>query len=278
MMTPKQFDTVPDTDDVTSIPRDLKFHPSPVTNPQALTKAQVEAYNREGYVKDLTIFSEAEADENRRYFDALLAEVMAKGGDSYSISTAHLTYGKVYDLITHPKIVAYVKDILGENVIGWGSHYFCKMPGDGKAVSWHQDSSFWPMTPSKTTTVWLAIDDADRDNAAMRFLAGSHNFGHLTYKLSEEAENNVLNQTVVDAEQYGTPVYDELKAGQMSMHSDLLLHGSAPNDSDRRRCALTLRYCAADVRAYMDWNEKGVVVSGEDASGHWANPPRPERD
>lgn len=278
MMTPKQFDAVPNTDDVTSIPRDLKFHPSTVTNPQALTKEQVDAYNREGYVKDLTIFSKAEADENRRYFDALLAEVMAKGGDSYSISTAHLTYGKVYDLITHPKIVAYVKDILGENVIGWGSHYFCKMPGDGKAVSWHQDSSFWPMTPSKTTTVWLAIDDADKGNAAMRFLAGSHKFGHLTYELSEETENNVLNQTVVDAEQYGTPVYDELKAGQMSMHSDLLLHGSAPNDSDRRRCALTLRYCAADVRAYMDWNAKGVVVSGEDASGHWANPPRPERD
>jgi len=80
----------------------------------------------------------------------------------------------------------------------------------------------------------------------------------------------------VDVEQYGTPVDDALKAGEMSMHSDLLLHGSLANESDRRRCGLTLRYCAADVRAYMDWNAKGVVVSGEDASGHWANPSRPE--
>lgn len=279
MMTePKQFDAVPDNTSVTAMDRDLRFHPSTVENPQRLTKAQVEAYNRDGYVTNLDVFTKDEADANRVYFDALLAEVMAKGGDSYSISTAHLTYGKVYDLITHPTIVAYVKDILGENVIGWGSHYFCKMPGDGKTVSWHQDSSFWPMTPSKTVTVWLAIDDATVENAAMQFLAGSHNFGHLTYKMSEDDENNVLDQTVTDAEQYGTHVDNELKAGQISMHSDLLLHRSDANRSDLRRCALTLRYCAADVRAHLDWNEKGVIVSGEDPSGHWVNPSRPERD
>jgi hypothetical protein len=41
---------------------------------------------------------------------------------------------------------------------------------------------------------------------------------------------------------------------------------------------LTLRYCAADVRAGMGWNEKGVVVSGSDPSRHWANPLRPSAD
>ena len=64
---------------------------------------------------------------------------------------------------------------------------------------------------------------------------------------------------------------DILRAGEISIHSDLLLHGSAANDSDRRRCGLTLRYCTADVRAGMDWNQKGVIVSGADPTGHWAN-------
>ena len=216
--------------------------------------------------------------EQRRYFDELLARVLAAGKDSYSISTAHLTYGRVYDLLTHPRIVAHVRDILGNDVVGWGSHYFCKMPHDGKRVSWHQDASFWPMSPSKTVTVWLAIDDADVENACMRFVPGSHHHGHLTYHLSEDSENNVLNQTVDNADQFGDPVDDELQAGEMSMHSDLLLHGSEANASDRRRCGLTLRYCAADVRAGMDWNAKGVIVSGSDPSGHWANPARPARD
>ena len=93
----------------------------------------------------------------------------------------------------------------------------------------------------------------------MRFLAGSHKFGHLTYRASDPSEHNVLDQTVENAEQYGEPVDVELRAGEVSLHSDLLLHASEANASDRRRCGLTLRYCAADVRAGMDWNQKGVL-------------------
>jgi len=44
---------------------------------------------------------------------------------------------------------------------------------------------------------------------------------------------------------------DELKAGEISIHSDLLLHGSEPNQSKRRRCGLTLRYCLTSVRAEL---------------------------
>jgi hypothetical protein len=32
------------------------------------------------------------------------------------------------------------------------------------------------------------------------------------------------------------------------------------------------------VRAGLGWNEKGVIVSGKDESGHWANLPRPSSD
>lgn len=269
---------IPGTSELEQVERDLRFYPCGVANPATLTREQIEAFNRDGYLRPFRIFRDAEIADIRHYFDALLARVMAEGGSSYSIATAHRAYGRVYDLLTHPKIVAHVKDLLGENVIGWGSHFFCKMPGDGKRVSWHQDSSYWPLTPSKAVTVWLAIDDADVENACMRFVTGSHHFGHLTYHLSEDGENNVLNQTVEDPERFGAVIDDVLKAGEMSIHSDLLLHGSEPNESARRRCGLTLRYCPADVRAGLDWNEKGVIVSGSDPSGHWADPPRPQTD
>jgi non-haem Fe2+, alpha-ketoglutarate-dependent halogenase len=269
------FKTIPGQDELGTLQRNLKFHPSPVTDPQTLTRDQVERFNTEGYLKPFRIFTPEEMAAHRAYFDALLERVMAEGGNSYSISTAHLRYGKVYDILTHPRIVALVKDLLGPNVVAWGSHYFCKMPGDGKVVNWHQDSSYWPLTPSKAVTVWLAIDDADVENACMRFIPGSHHHGHLTYRLTEEAEDAVLNQEVENALDFGNPVYDELRAGEASMHSDLLLHGSDANRSSRRRCGLTLRYCAADVRAGLDWNAKGIIVAGEDPSGHWANPPRP---
>jgi non-haem Fe2+, alpha-ketoglutarate-dependent halogenase len=134
------------------------------------------------------------------------------------------------------------------------------------------------LSPSKAVTVWLAIDDADCENACRRFLAGSHHEGHLAYRPSDPAEHNVLDQTVEGVERYGAPVNVALKAGEISIHCDLLLHGSEANVSTRRRCGLTLRYCAAEVRAGLGWNAKGVIVSGADPSGHWAHPPRPPRD
>jgi hypothetical protein len=273
-----EFQAVPDQHDLDRAERDLRFHPATTTEPAVLSSDQIGQFNRDGYLRNIRIFDAVEMAAHRQYFDRLLERVIAEGGDSYSISTAHLKYGHVFDLLTEQRIVACVKDLLGENLIAWGSHFFCKMPHDGKAVAWHQDASYWPLTPSKAVTVWLAIDDADCENACMRFISGSHRSGHLTYRPSSDGEGNVLNQTVENAEQYGMPVDDILQAGEISIHSDLLLHGSDANESDRRRCGLTLRYCAADVRADMDWNQKGVIVSGDDPTNHWANPPRPAGD
>jgi hypothetical protein len=271
------YSIIPSADELQSMQRDLKFYPVENSAPQALSTSQIEHYNTRGFIAPLDVYSPTEIADIRGYFDQLLERVVAEGGNSYSISSAHLKYGPVYDILTNPRIVEYISDLFGENVIAWGSHFFCKMPHDGKTVAWHQDASYWPLSPSKAATVWLAIDDADIENACMKFIAGSHHFGHMTYRESDSAEHNVLNQSIDNAEQYGEVVYDQLRAGQVSIHSDLLLHGSEANDSSRRRCGLTLRYCAASVRAGMNWNEKGVQVRGADATGHWANNIRPDR-
>ena len=87
--------------------------------------------------------------------------VAQAGGNSYSVNGYHERSRMIYDLVKNPLILEYVQDLLGPNVVAWGTHYFCKLPGDGKSVSWHQDASYWPLTPSKTVTVWLAIDAAE---------------------------------------------------------------------------------------------------------------------
>jgi non-heme Fe2+,alpha-ketoglutarate-dependent halogenase len=263
-------------DTLHKVERDLKFHQSVTKTPRRLSLTQIDHYNTKGYLTGIRVFNEKEAESNRQYFDGLLEQALKEGKDSYSISTAHRKHLGAYELATNSVLLDYVSDILGDDFVLWGTHFFCKMPEDGKSVSWHQDASYWPMTPSRTVTVWLAIDDSDRKNAAMRVIPGSHLKGHLTWRLSEGAENNVLDQTVEDAEQFGDlPVDLILKAGEMSMHSDLLLHGSEANVSDRRRCGLTLRYAATEVRAYMGWDEKGIVCRGEDPEGNWADYPPP---
>lgn len=275
MNTTTNFAIIPDRESIATMQRDIRFFPTENDSPRSLTPDQIEAWNRDGYLGPLDVLDPTETRSLRTYFDELLAATFAEGKDSYSISSAHLKHGRVWDLLTHPQLVAYVTDLVGPDAIGWGSHFFCKMPGDGKRVDWHQDCSYWPLTPTKAVTVWLAIDDADLDNGGMEVYTGSHQHGLIDFDTTEEASGNVLDQVVQHPEKYGEHRFTPVAAGQISIHSDLLVHGSAPNQSDRRRCGLTLRYCPADVTAYLNWERKGVIVAGNADPNRWPGARRP---
>jgi hypothetical protein len=263
---------------ISQLERDLRFRPAQGAKLRLLTPEQRTFYNQNGYLKGFRIFDTQEALTNRLYFDRLLELAASQGQDSYAINGWHERSQGIYDIVKHPLILDYVEDILGPDFVAWGTHYFCKLPGDGKPVSWHQDASYWPLTPAHTVTVWLAIDDADRENGCMRVIPGTHKLGHLEFDNSGVEENSVLPQKVVNAESYGAPMDFELAAGEISLHSDMLVHGSEPNRSARRRCGLTIRYATTSVRAHLNWNSRSILCRGEDSAGHWANLPRPEPD
>lgn len=265
----------PTEEELRQVIRELKFVEASNENPRFLSPSQIEKYNEQGYLMPFDGLSSSEISDLRNFFDRILAEALAQGKNSYSISTAHLKFGQIYDLMRHPSILGPVKDLLGKDLVAWGAHFFCKMPMDGKRVPWHQDCPYWPLTPTRTATVWLAIDDATPENANMRFIAGSHLNGVIDYEMSDSPDL-VLSREVKDESRFGQPVDVALKAGQFSIHSDLLLHGSEANCSSKRRSGLTMRYAAAEVKAYLGWEQKGIQVSGEDESGHWGNLPRPQ--
>ena len=276
MQRPTYFAIIPDRESIAQVEREIRFFAAKGDNLRSLSQDQIETWNRDGYLGPVDVCSPAEMVEIRQYFDRLLEQTFAAGKDSYSISSAHLKHRRVWELLHNPKLVDQVSDLLGESVVGWGSHFFCKMPGDGKHVDWHQDCSYWPLTPTKAVTVWLAIDDADEENGCMEVYCGSHQFGLIDFETSESLDGNVLDQSVKNPEKYGRHQLTPLRAGQASIHSDLLVHGSAPNNSDRRRCGLTLRYSPADVTAYLGWNQKGVVVRGAADPKLWPGAKIPE--
>jgi len=260
--------------------RDLSFQPVINPSPKRLSQQQFEFYNAQGYIKPISIYAEAEAERNRAYFDRLLdiMREMKDGRDgSYAINGYHICCEGLWDIVTNPDILDYVEDLIGPNIIAWGSHFFCKQPNDPKHVPWHQDASYWPLTPARTVTVWLAIDDADIENSAMLFLPGTHRNGPLAWEQTDKPA--VLHQEIVNVEQYGQPVADELKAGQMSLHADMLAHGSTPNTSARRRCGLTIRYCPPIVRGVdPGWTKQAIVCRGIEPTGKWLHNPRPTGD
>ncbi|MBO94952.1 MAG: phytanoyl-CoA dioxygenase family protein [Opitutales bacterium] len=270
-----EVDTIPNpsSDQLEAIDRQFDFLPVVNDSPEHLSAEQIESFNNQGYLMPFDGLSDEETYGLRAFFDVILAGAGNQG--SYSISTAHLRFGRIYDLMSHPRILGPICDLLGPNVVAWGAHFFCKLPRDGKQLAWHQDAAYWPLTPTRTITVWLALDDATPENANMRFIPRSHLHGFIDYEQTDD-EREVLNLAVRNPERYGdAPIDATLAAGEFSMHNDLLLHGSESNESVHRRCGLTMRYAPAEVRAFHDWRNKGIVVRGHDASGHWANHPRP---
>ncbi len=252
------------------------FEPVANGSPRRLSAEQIDRYNKQGYISPLPGLGEERAEANRAYFDRLMSGL--DSGQSYAINCFQARLAGVWDICTDPVILDHVEDLLGPDFVCWASHFFCKLPRDPKAVPWHQDAVFWHLEPTRTVTVWLAIDDADEENSAMEFIPGTH-LGRVAHR--DAGEGSVLSLETDGAGELGEPFSNNLKAGEFSMHADMLVHGSRPNGSDRRRCGLTLRYCPTSVRMTDDkWaaGVEAIVCRGEDPSGRWRHHPRPSGD
>lgn len=268
--------------DPTGPGRGLRYIPSTVRDGELLTAVEIDRYNRQGFLEPRQILPPSEAADLRSYFDDLLQQVLDADDNrnSYSINTYHLVCERLHDLVTDARITALAADLLGQEIVCWGSHFFAKLPGDGKEVPFHQDAVYWPMTPSRSVSVWLAIDDTDDENAAMAFIPGSHTDGPLRHHIRDLDGSRVLGQEVDSQEIEGRLQYvNAMPAGHASLHSDMLLHGSPANSSIRRRAGLTLRYVGADVRlidGYDFWRKSAVHVRGGDPSDFWYDRRRPD--
>lgn len=256
---------------------DLSFRPAVAANARKLNAGQIARYNADGFLQPFDIFDATEIGDVRAYFDRLMDDMGEAG--AYGINCYQGRMAGIWDIATDTRILDLVQDIIGPDIICWASAVLSKRPHDPKQVPWHQDASFWSLSPARTVTVWLAIDDADELNSAMRFIPGSHDKGEI--ETSDMGADSVFHKGIADAERFGAPFTNSLKAGQISLHADMLLHGSLANASDRRRCGLTLRYCPASVRITdADWAKgvEAILCRGTDADGYWRHHPRPEND
>ncbi|WP_299648801.1 phytanoyl-CoA dioxygenase family protein [uncultured Tateyamaria sp.] len=256
-------------------PHNLSFQSVQNTTPKTLSVEQIAQYNLRGFVQPFDIFSVAEITDIRSYVDQLMHEMGPQG--AYGINCYQARLRGLYDITTDPRILDHVADLIGPNVLCWASAILSKKPHDPKVVPWHQDATFWSLAPARTVTVWLAIDDADESNSAMRFLPGTHDQGAM--RVQQTDGSAVFHKETANADALGNPFTNSLNAGQISMHADMLVHGSLANTSNRRRCGLTLRYCPPDVQITDETWARGVeaiLCRGE--AGNWQTHPRPDND
>ena len=192
---------------------------------------------------------------------------------------SHLAFRWADDLIRHPGILDVVEQIIGPNILCWGSSFFIKNARDPSFVSWHQDSTYWGLEPPDIVTAWVALSDSVVANGAMRVVADTHKVDQLPHR-DTFATNNLLSrgQEIAVHIDPARAVTLELQPGEMSLHHVRLVHGSDPNLSDRSRTGFAIRYLPTHVRQTVGTHDSATLVRGVDTDGHFLLEQRPEAD
>jgi ectoine hydroxylase-related dioxygenase (phytanoyl-CoA dioxygenase family) len=148
------------------------------------------------------------------------------------------------DLARDPEIVELVSGVLGEDVILWGCHVFCKPAVEGYETPWHQDGHYWPIRPLATCTAWVALEPSTVENGCLRVIPRSHAERRLHEHLHEERTDLTLNQRMAHVDE--AAAHDiELRPGELSLHDVYMIHGARANTSGKRRTGAALRYMPA---------------------------------
>lgn len=245
---------------------------------KVLTDTQVKRYKDEGFLCPVPLLSGAEARAIRTRIEAIEAKTGDEAQNRFRIK-AHLPFPWLCDLIRHETLLDAVEDIIGPDILCWGSSFFSKNAHDPRYVSWHQDTTYYGLKPRDTLTAWVALTDANTLNGCMKMIPGSHASGEQAVHEETFDRNNLLTrgQTIKGIDE-AKAVDVVLKAGEFSFHSELTFHSSPPNRSDDRRIGYSIHYIAPHVRQTLFPGATAMVCRGRDTHGFWTPEPSPRED
>lgn len=263
------------------------------TECQPLACAEIETYHRDGLMIPSLCLSQKMVGRMRESVDRLIRDNPDVRPEQ--LLCPHIPPGVADDNLTGvrgswdfldyavlPAILGVVKQLIGPDVILWGSQIFCKPAGDGMEVPWHQDGHYWPIRPLATVSAWIALDEVNAENGCMRYVPGTHRHGLLEHA-SNGDEGQALKLTLESGTfDDGDAVDVTLRPGQFSLHDVHLVHGSNPNRSARRRAGLVYRFMPATSlfdrsippleAGYdrpVDFSRRPIwLISGEDRAGN----------
>jgi len=208
---------------------------------RSLSDNGVRQYCELGYYAPVPVLTRAEAAELRRKLEAF--EASGGGMQGAVRHKPHLLFTWLNELIRHPRILDAVEDIIGRDILCWGTSFFTKEARNPSYVSWHQDSTYWGLEPPDIVTAWVAFTDSNAANGAMRVIPGSHRLDQVPHRDTFAADNLLSRgqEIMVEVDERQAAML-ELTAGEMSLHHVRLIHGSDPNPSADRRIGFAIRY------------------------------------
>jgi len=216
-----------------------------------LSAKQLEHYKNKGYISPINALSPSEAKEIRDEIEKIEKD-WPGALEGINRNYVHLISPIFNKVCLNTNILDAVETVIGKNILICGTTLFVKNPNEKGFVSFHQDAKYIGLEPHNWVTVWLAVTDANEHNGCMRMLPGSHKENLKTHEEKFD-ENNLLTrgQTITNVSLDETdPII--LKAGQVSLHHPLVVHGSGLNQSNDRRIGFV-------IQSYIGTNVDQVI-------------------
>lgn len=149
------------------------------------------------------------------------------------------------DVMRNGRSVDMCAELIGQGIRFHHGKVNSKLPGTATKVNFHQDFPFEPMTNDDMITCLLFIDDVTLDNGPLEVVPGTHKG-----PLYSHWHNGIFTGSVSDeilAEHEDKIIRCTGKAGSVCLMHASLLHGSAPNLSNKSRTLYISTYYAEDA-------------------------------
>jgi non-haem Fe2+, alpha-ketoglutarate-dependent halogenase len=222
-----------------------------------LSQEQKRRYDRDGIVFPIRVLT---APETLRFRQACENLEVQLGGKPRTVEVRqmHLHFPWAHSLVTHPRVLDAVEDVLGPNLLVWATELFIKHARDSKvSIRWHRDSTYMGFDPATTTTAWIALSNSNAANGCMCAAPGP------------QRRQPVPNERLGTQAPAGSDVVQVLlQAGEMSLHDADIPHGSSPNDSDELRMGFVVRYVTPKARAPAG-RPPVILARGHDNQDHF---------
>jgi len=149
------------------------------------------------------------------------------------------------DVMRNGRSVDMCAELIGQGIRFHHGKVNSKLPGTATKVNFHQDFPFEPMTNDDMITCLLFIDDVTLENGPLEVVPGTHKG-----PLYSHWHNGTFTGSVSDeilAEHEDKIIRCTGKAGSVCLMHASLLHGSAPNLSNKSRTLYISTYYAEDA-------------------------------
>jgi non-heme Fe2+,alpha-ketoglutarate-dependent halogenase len=212
---------------------------------RALSPAELAAYQRDGVVFPLRALPAARTSALMRTFEELEDSL---GGRPEPTRWTNLCFPWAFDLTMEPDVLDSVEALLGPDIIVMGTIILCKHPGHDAYVAWHQDGVYSGADAVPALSAWIALADSTPANGCMRVIPGTHRDLLPHRDVADPANLLRAGRMLAEPVDEGRAVDIVLRAGEMSLHHDRVVHGSRANRGSEKRVGFVVRYTTPQAR------------------------------